>query len=44
MSDHIPYLKRAAKALESSAVPHPIVGFMSCNVPGLARSTKDPFA
>ena len=41
MSDHLPYLKRVAKALEASAVPHVLVGSMSSNVHGFARSTKD---
>jgi acylphosphatase len=41
MSEHIPYLKQVAKALESSAVPHVLVGSMSSNVHGFARSTKD---
>lgn len=39
--DHIPHMMTVAKALESSSVPHVLVGSMSSNVHGFARSTKD---
>ena len=39
--DHIPHMMRVAKALEATGVSHVLVGSMSSNVHGFARSTKD---
>ena len=39
--DHIPHMKRVAQALEATGVAHVLVGSMSSNVHGFARSTKD---
>jgi hypothetical protein len=39
--DHIPLMKRVAQALEATGVPHVLVGSMSSNVHGFARSSKD---
>ena len=39
--DHIPHMATVAKALETSSVSHVMVGSMSSNVHGFARSTKD---
>ena len=40
-NDHLPHMKRVAQALEQTGVPHVLVGSMSSNVHGFARSTKD---
>lgn len=39
--DHLPLMKRVAQALEAMCIPHVLVGAMSSNVHGFARSTKD---
>lgn len=39
--DHLPHMKRVAQALVATGVPHVLVGSMSSNVHGFARSTKD---
>ncbi len=39
--DHVPQMMRVAQALEATGVPHVLVGSMSSNVHGFARSTKD---
>lgn len=39
--DHLPHLKQVAQALEATGVPHVLVGSMSSNIHGFARSTKD---
>ena len=39
--DHIPHVQLVAQALQATGVPHVLVGSMSSNVHGVARSTKD---
>ncbi len=39
--DHVSQMARVAHALEATRVPHVLVGSMSSNVHGFARSTKD---
>lgn len=39
--DHIPHMRKVAQALEAAGIPHVLVGSMSSNVHGFARSTKD---
>ena len=39
--DHVQQMMLVAQALEASGIPHVLVGSMSSNVHGFARSTKD---
>lgn len=39
--DHVPQMTKVAQSLEATGVPHVLVGSMSSNVHGFARSTKD---
>lgn len=39
--DHLPHMMRVAQSLEATGIPHVLVGSMSSNVHGFARSTKD---
>jgi len=41
IDDHIPHMTQVAHALEATGIPHVLVGSMSSNVHGFARSTKD---